>query len=132
MGRSEPKGERRRRVFELTPDGEMALRQWLQAEEPLPLEVRDVGLLKLFFADALTESEALKLTRAIRRRSERILDELRRQSEPAATATEQHGDRFPRLTLPFGIAMHEAWVEYCKSLEAELTAPARKRTRTVR
>ena len=127
-GRGEPKGKRRRRVFDVTKKGEAVLRQWLRADEPLVLEVRDVGLLKLFFADALDDSEALELVRAIRARSERILAELRLRSEPAAEKTERRGDRFPHLTLPFGTAMHEAWVEYCKDLEAEL-APRRSRRR---
>src|SRR5437588_12221680 len=52
-GRSEPTGERARKVYELTDAGTQALRDWLGAgEEPL-YEVRDEGLLKLVFPHAL-------------------------------------------------------------------------------
>jgi PadR family transcriptional regulator, regulatory protein AphA len=127
-GRAEPRGKRRRRAYEITKDGEAVLRRWLRDEEDLVLDVRDVGLLKLFFADALDEPEVVELVRALRRRSERILGELRRESLPAAAVAAARGHRFPHLTLPFGTAMHEAWVEYCDTLEAELrTRPARTR-----
>src|SRR5437588_8547805 len=47
-GRPEPSGARARTVYEITPAGEAALREWLSADaEPLH-ELRDEGMLKLF------------------------------------------------------------------------------------
>src|SRR5207244_4313752 len=64
-GRSEPQGRRPRRVFEITQAGEAALEDWLRSEEPMPFELRDIGLLKLFFADALDRNDALALLVAV-------------------------------------------------------------------
>ena len=60
-GADDPRGRRRRRVYEITGAGEAALRQWLRRTEPMPFELRDIGLVRLFFADALTPGEASEL-----------------------------------------------------------------------
>jgi DNA-binding PadR family transcriptional regulator len=65
-GASEPRGGRARRVFRATAAGRRALREWLTGPE-LAYELRDEGLLKLFFADALSDEEALALVRDLRR-----------------------------------------------------------------
>ncbi|MCG8917443.1 PadR family transcriptional regulator [Actinokineospora sp. PR83] len=43
-------GGRRRRTYSITEAGREALREWLVAPTPEETEVRDLGLLKLFFA----------------------------------------------------------------------------------
>src|SRR5581483_644451 len=48
-GRASPKGGRKRNVYRLTASGRKQLRAWLEAE-PEVYELRDEGLLKLFFA----------------------------------------------------------------------------------
>ncbi len=58
-GRSQPRGRRPRRVYEITPEGERALVEWLRGPEPIPFELRDIGLVKLFFADALETLDAV-------------------------------------------------------------------------
>ena len=120
-GREEPQGRRRRRVYELTDEGERVLAEWLRRDDPMPLEVRDLGMLKLFFGDLLEgEQEALDLIRAIRRRSEERLRILRREAWPAATEAHDAGHRFPLLSLRLGIAYHEAMAETCAEFEREL------------
>ena len=52
----EPRGQVPRRVFRLTEAGLRALESWL-AEPDLQYEVRDEGLLKLFFGEALPEEQ---------------------------------------------------------------------------
>src|SRR6185312_10457290 len=53
-GQSDPRGGRARTVYELTEDGQDALSGWLEsAPEPM-FEVRDEGMLKLFFSDVGT------------------------------------------------------------------------------
>ena len=44
-------GGRRRRIFTITPAGVEALRAWLSLPSREPTELRDPGLLQLFFAD---------------------------------------------------------------------------------
>jgi len=48
---------RRRRVFTVTPSGVAALSAWLDRPSDVPSELRDLGLLQLFFAD-LASAEA--------------------------------------------------------------------------
>lgn len=60
--REEPRGRRPRRVYELTPKGERALSAWLDGESDL-YEVRDEGLLRLFFGELLSNEELLALVR---------------------------------------------------------------------
>jgi DNA-binding PadR family transcriptional regulator len=62
----EPRGRVRRRVYRITPAGEAAVREWLLAEES-DYDVRDEGLLRLFFRDLMHGAEVLDLVR--RRRS---------------------------------------------------------------
>jgi DNA-binding PadR family transcriptional regulator len=60
--REDPRGRRPRRVYELTPSGERALRDWLLERDDL-YEVRDEGLLRLFFGELVSDEELLALVR---------------------------------------------------------------------
>ena len=51
-GVDSPTGGRKRTVYEITADGEEELKAWLR-QPPSTYEMREEGLLKLFFADAL-------------------------------------------------------------------------------
>src|SRR4029450_4935181 len=48
--REEPRGKVKRTVYELTPKGEAALREWLTDRESVIFEIRDESLPRLFFA----------------------------------------------------------------------------------
>jgi DNA-binding PadR family transcriptional regulator len=116
QGRADPQGRRPRRVFEITSAGEAALEDWLRRDEPIPFELRDVGLLKLFFADALNQDDARALLLAVRRRSEDRVASLR-AVEPAAQLAEDEGNAHPLLTLRMGIAYHLAMIDVCEEFE---------------
>lgn len=116
LGHSEPRGRRPRRDYEITPAGQAALRQWLGAQEPIPFELRDVGMLKLFFADAQDQDDALSLLAAVMRRSAERVADLRAVEDAAVLAAEE-GNRYPLLTLRMGIAFHEAIIEVCEDFE---------------
>jgi PadR family transcriptional regulator AphA len=122
-GRSEPQGQRPRRVFEITGAGERALREWLDRQEPMPFELRDVGMVKLFFADAQNGDDALALLASVRRRSEARVSTLR-AIEPAAQGAEREGNAYPLLTLQMGIAFHQAMIDVCAEFERNVDAPA--------
>ena len=64
-GTSRPRGGRKRTEYRLTPAGRDALHAWLRESEA-GYEMRDEGLLKLFFAGALEGDEALDVVRAFR------------------------------------------------------------------
>jgi PadR family transcriptional regulator AphA len=55
---------RRRRVYSLTPAGRTALDDWLREPTGEQPQIRDIGLLKLFFGDGMSEDEIAALARA--------------------------------------------------------------------
>ena len=52
---------RRRRIFSITESGVTALGAWLDQPSNAPTELRDLGLLQLFFADMATPDAKLRL-----------------------------------------------------------------------
>jgi PadR family transcriptional regulator AphA len=54
-------GGRRRRIFTITPTGIAALSAWLDQPSSAPTELRDRGLLQLFFADLASAESRLRL-----------------------------------------------------------------------
>jgi PadR family transcriptional regulator AphA len=54
-------GGRRRRVFEITDAGMAALTTWLDQPSSEPTELRDLGLLQLFFTDLAPHEARLRL-----------------------------------------------------------------------
>jgi DNA-binding PadR family transcriptional regulator len=114
-GESRPSGGRARRVYELTPAGADALRGWLRGAEG-GCEMRDLSLLKLFFAGALPPREAIDRVRAMRADRERTLAALRAVEASAGPAG------MPALVLEYGIALHEWSVDWCRRVEERLAA----------
>jgi PadR family transcriptional regulator, regulatory protein AphA len=111
--RDDPRGARPRRVFALTAAGRKALRDWLESSDELAFEMRDEGLLKFFFSDALPREAALANLRAMRLRHERVVSRL---SELEPFAREEYGG-FPYLTLQGGIELHGLFVDWCRRME---------------
>jgi PadR family transcriptional regulator, regulatory protein AphA len=115
-GRAEPSGGRARTVYELTEAGKAALEQWLGADEEPSYELRDEGMLKLFFSDSLPERR-IEIVRAIRAREERDLAHLR--------SIEPHASKGPAgsyLTLQMGIELTESTIKWCEATERRLAA----------
>lgn len=100
---------RRRRLFRLTPAGEEALQDWLtDNEDPDIGELRDAGLLRLFFADAVEEDHIRDLAEARRRVHEDriqfltdLRDEVTGQATAAQLATLELGLRWDRTAADF-------------------------------
>jgi DNA-binding PadR family transcriptional regulator len=113
-GRPEPSGGRARTVFELTDSGRTALEQWLSSEDEQVYELRDEGMLKLFFSDSLPERRIANI-RAMRQRQERKLAQLR-AVEPHA----QKGPPGPALTLELGIGFTQWMIDWCEATERRL------------
>src|ERR671934_970907 len=82
-GQPEPSGGRSRTVYELTDAGTAALQRWLKADDEPSYELRDEGMLKLFFSDSAPERR-IDIVRAMRLREERALAHLR-SIEPHAS-----------------------------------------------
>jgi DNA-binding PadR family transcriptional regulator len=120
-GRPEPSGGRARTVYELTEAGEAALKAWLSSEEEQLYELRDEGMLKLFFSDSMP-AQRIEIVRAIRKREERALAHLR-GIEPDARS---RGPQGAYLTLQLGIGLTEWTIEWCESTERRLEIETEK------
>ncbi|HSI80806.1 MAG TPA: PadR family transcriptional regulator [Solirubrobacterales bacterium] len=118
-GEARPQGGRKRTVYRLTSAGRRALRDWL-AVEPELLELRDEGLLKLFFADAADPGRAVEILDAKRRLHERKLG-LLREVEPVASGRVEV-DPYPYLVLRYGLEFNQWIVDWCERAKAELDA----------
>jgi PadR family transcriptional regulator, regulatory protein AphA len=100
---------RRRRRFSITPAGRQALRDWIRSDESPAAELRDPGLLKLFFARPVDTASVVALARAnavehAQRLTayERILPELEREPDAAfALATLRLGLRHEQIAVEF-------------------------------
>jgi PadR family transcriptional regulator AphA len=119
-GRPEPSGGRARTVYELTDAGEAALKSWLASDGEQLNELRDEGMLKLFFSDSLPE-QRIEIVRAIRAREERVLAVMR-LIEPDASK----GPTGSYLTLQMGIGLTEWTIEWCEATERRLAAETEK------
>jgi PadR family transcriptional regulator AphA len=115
-GESSPQGERKRTVYTLTAAGRKELRRWLE-RPPETFELRDEGLLKLFFSGGSGPESAAVALAAKRRHHEEKLDQLR-AIEPLARDS---SDPFPYLVLRYGVELSEWTIEWCKRAERELS-----------
>ncbi len=120
-GASKPTGERRRTVYRLTPKGRRALRAWL-VSPGLSYELRDEGLLKLFFSDALSPDEAVAVVRSVRAQRQAVLERLLE----IRASSEGRRPRFPSLVLEYGIDMHRWMVDWLDAVEGRVAAEAPK------
>jgi PadR family transcriptional regulator AphA len=122
-GKASPQGGRKRNVYRLAPSGRKELRAWLQAD-PQVFEVRDEGLLKLFFADATGGESAATTLAAKRRNHERIVEDLK-----GIEATGKP-EGFASIVLRYGIESNQWMAEWCRRTQRELEVEARDQRRT--
>lgn len=110
-----PRGGRARNVYSLTETGERALHTWLTDPSESAFELRNEALLKVFFADCLSDEEAIAVVRAMRAKHETILDGIRQGTPPYAP-----GRRFGYITWQYGLGLHGWIVAWCKQTERDL------------
>ena len=113
-----PRGERKRTVYASTADGEAELVDWLR-QPPEVAEMREEGLLKLFFADVLPPEEAVATLRAMRARRLELVARLRGM-EPMTLEK----DPFSLMVLQGGIEFNEWFADWCERMEERLLAAA--------
>ncbi len=117
-GTADPAGGRARTVYELTPSGRDALEAWLASDAELLYELRDEGMLKLFFSGSLPAARIENLAR-MRAAGERKLEQLR-AIEPHAAK----GPSGPRMTLDLGITLTQCVIDWCAAAERRLAESA--------
>jgi len=116
-----PRGGRRRTVYRLTAAGRKELRRWLE-RDPETFELRDEGLLKLFFSAGGGPEAPLGAIAAKRRQHAATLDQLR-EIEPAVRAFD---DPHPHVVLRYGIELNEWMLAWCDRATGELERGRRK------
>jgi DNA-binding PadR family transcriptional regulator len=122
-GSDAPTGDRKRTVYAITRAGEEALKDWLR-EPPETLEMREEGLLKLFFSGVLEREQAVETLRAMRRQREGLSERLR-AIEPVKAEMTDLQDPYPLMVLRGGIEFNDWFAGWCERMEAELLEPAR-------
>lgn len=122
-GTDASQGDRKRTRYAITAAGEEALKEWLR-EPPESSEMREEGLLKLFFSELLEPEEAAETLRVMGRRR-RELSERLRAMEPKILEKERN-DPFPLMVLRGGIEYNDWFAGWCERMEAQLLAPAQK------
>jgi PadR family transcriptional regulator AphA len=104
------KGGRRRKRYTLTARGRKALDDWRREATDELSELRDPGLLKLFFGADQAELAAVQLE--AHKRQLREYEELR-------AADTGDGPRGPWQTLDAGIAHERVWIRFWSALSAD-------------
>jgi DNA-binding PadR family transcriptional regulator len=99
---------RRRRRYRLTQRGGAVLRDWIATPTREMAELRDLGLLKLFFGADPTALAAEQL--AVHEAKLAEYERLRSQLDPSRIP------RGPRLTLDSGIGHEREWVRFWRKL----------------
>jgi DNA-binding PadR family transcriptional regulator len=117
-GIDSPRGDRKRTVYAITADGEAELKDWLR-QPPETSEMREEGLLKLFFAGVLPPEDAVETLRAMRAQRLALAERLR-GFEPKA----EEKDPFSLIVLQGGIEFNEWFADWCERMEARLLDPA--------
>jgi DNA-binding PadR family transcriptional regulator len=116
VGHNEPSGARARTVYVLTDTGQEALMGWLSSDRELTYELRDEGMLKLFFSDAAPEFrlQNIRAMRALYERKHAQLHALHRDAAGMPAG--------PALTLEMGIELTGRLIEWCEVVEERLAA----------
>lgn len=126
VGHDDPQGNRPRRTYDLTDKGRGALDDWLQTPRVPGFEFRDEGLLRLFFADALPEGDAIALVERLREQAERANHDFRANILPIAEGAPEHGFHFPLIAARLGADYYGWRARWLADLQAELETAGRR------
>ncbi len=123
-GADSSQGARQRTTFKLTAEGRRAAREWIE-EPPEVLEMRDEGLLKLFFAGSIDPKRAAEVAReraAISRQKaaelRAIWDAVDAEGQPEGAASEP--DIGSMTVLRYGIEASEWAAEWFERAAEDL------------
>jgi PadR family transcriptional regulator AphA len=124
---------RRRRVFAITPAGMEVLSSWLDRPTTAPTEMRDPGLLQLFFADLASAESRLHLAEhqlAIHQsKLAAYREDMRQEHRPDRPQRGQRTvEHWRGETLPMGLRYEGAAVEFWTDVVAKAGATAQATT----
>ena len=116
VSEDDPHGGRSRHAYSLTPAGKRALHDWLVSDDDLVFELRDEGMLKLFFAAELSREEIQALLRKKVEQHERVVMQLCAIA-PGAHQTEND---WPFVVRDYGVAFNEWAANWYRDLAKRL------------
>lgn len=100
---------RRRRFYTITDDGRLELEAWLREPTAEPPQLRDLGLVKLFFSAQVDEAAVRALARA---QESAHRERLAAYEAIAARLPRELADPFPGTTLGMGLRVERAFVAF--------------------
>ena len=112
---AEPEGGRRRTIYRITDAGRETFTAWIRDPE-LTHEMRDEGLLKVFFAGMLEREDAIAVLEAARERYAEKRARLE-EIEPLAASADRFG---PLAVLRYGLGFCEFGIAWCDENLKEL------------
>jgi PadR family transcriptional regulator AphA len=113
-GERETQGGRERVVYSLTDTGRRALDEWLSSGERAHFELRDEGLLRLFFAEEVSVDQLRAQIEVMVRRHRRAIEHLEDLAPKAGDMACAH------LTLRYGLDLHAFSIDWYDRLDADL------------
>jgi PadR family transcriptional regulator, regulatory protein AphA len=108
-------GGRRRRVYRILNPGREALRAWLRDTAQVPVELRDTGLLKLYFGFMLDRDELVRLAQAQAEMHRQRLQEYERIAQSLQTIPD---GIFAQATLHMGLQYERLSIDYWDEIAA--------------
>ena len=106
-------GIRRRRTLAITEAGRDALKAWLAAPTDTGREIRDVGMMKLFFSQVADDGDVTALIEQQREVHQRRLDQFR-ESKALFAGRRDLGNRL--ITIEMGILFERSAVQFWSNL----------------
>jgi DNA-binding PadR family transcriptional regulator len=101
-------GGRARTEYTITDDGHAELRAWL-LQPANRIEMRDEGILRIFFAADLNKQERLQKLHELRAERVESLETLK----AVCDMTKDDIKEMPELILDYGLGLHEYVIDWC-------------------
>ena len=112
---------RRRRVYTITDEGRAELERWLREPATDPPQLRDLGLLKLFFSNLTSEADVRSLAEA---QASAHRKRLAFYEAIEVSIPDQTPDPFPFVTLRMGLMCERAFIAFWDEIAANPPQPA--------
>ena len=113
LAERQEEGGRRRRVYSVTDAGRGALGSWLKEKTDVPREIRDMGLLKLYFSGLSSPEDLVALAEQQAEAHRRGLEEYARLQEELA---EDERAAFALATIRMGLLYEESALEFWREI----------------
>lgn len=108
-------GGRRRRILAITAEGRVELQQWLADPASGPTQIRDLGLLQLFFSDVTDRRTRRRLASAQLQAHQEMLHTYEAIAQEWGPGRPDTG----RMTLEMGLAYERAAIAFWTTVLAE-------------